>query len=118
MSTKVWNWRSSCVNEPLLGPRDWSPKVMVALDDLRVLESRIPKEMILTKEEAEAAPPFLRDAILAGTAFVVKVRDTHEILFVSPRGMVIMTGYMLAVFNGHWGSVEEGLKAKVWHGPS
>lgn len=113
MATVEWNWRCSCLNEPCLGPRDWSPKIMVAIEDLRTLEGRVPKHMLLTKEAALAAPPLIRDPILAGTAFVVKVRNTHEVVYVCPKGLVMMSGYMMAVFEGAWGSVEEGLAMEV-----
>lgn len=120
MDTFEWNWRSSCVNEPMLGPRDWSPQVEAALRDLHAKEALIPEEMLLTEEEAEECPIFLYDAIRLGTAFVIKVptQKTHEVVYVGPKGLVMMSGFIAAVFDGYFGSVEEGLKAKVWIGQS
>lgn len=105
----IWNWRSSYVVSPMVGPRDWSPKMRRALEDLRAKEALVPKHMFLTKEAAQAAPPFLRDAIEDGTAFVVKVWDTHEIIYVCQDGLLLMSGYMWLVFDGYWGTVEQGL---------
>jgi hypothetical protein len=86
---------------------------MVAIEDLKTMESRIPKHMILTKEAAAGAPPLIRDPIENGTAFVVKVRNTHEVIYVCPKGLVMMSGYMMSVFDGTWGSVEKGLATEV-----
>lgn len=118
MGTKVWNWRCTCLDEPYLGPRDWSPRIMKAVRELKAKEALVPKHMILTKEEAAAAPPIVREPILEGTSFVVKVQDTHEIVYVSAQGQILMSAYMMAVFNGTWGTVEQGLAAKVWNTPS
>lgn len=114
----AWQWGSSSFGHPMLGPRDWSPKLTRAIENLKAKEALVPKEMILTKEEAAAAPPQIRDAVLTGTAFVVKVHDAHEVVYVSTNGFLIMSGYLVAIFDGFWGTVEEGLAAKVWRDPN
>lgn len=119
MAISPWIWRTTLLDEPTLGPRDWSPKVDQALRKLKSMESLVPPRMLLTKEEAQqpGCPPIIRDAVLAGTAFVVKVRDTHEVVYVGRTGSILMSGYMQAVFSGYWDSVEAGLAAKVWDTP-
>lgn len=91
-----WNWRCAFTPEPepILGPRDWSPKVEAAVRDLRLKESLLPQYMRLTEEEIEATPPMIQDAIKARTAFVAKVGNTHEIVFVCPKGIILMSQQM------------------------
>lgn len=110
-----WNWRCALVNEPMLGPRDWSPKIKKALQNLKAKEALVPQENLLTKEEAALCPPLIGDAVLEGTAFVIKIRNTHEVIFVGPQGHIRMSGWLIPVFEGYWGSVEKGL-ATAWPG--
>lgn len=94
-----WNWRCAHTREPLLGPRDWSPKVEAAVRDLKLKESLLPQHMRLTEERLSAAPPMLYNAVKEGTAFIAEVGMTHEIVFVCPQGLVLMSDLMKALFD-------------------
>lgn len=108
-----WNWRCPNTSEPFLSPRDWSPKVAQAVRDLKAKEALLPKDMILSGEGLEEAPPVVKDPVRAGTAFVLKFMNTHEVIWVSPKGNILMSPWLEAVFDGYYGTVEEGLAAKM-----
>ena len=94
-----WKWRCAPVPEPILGPRDWSPRVKAAVRDLRRKEAMLPEYMRLTKQELAAAPPMLKQAIEDRTAFVAKVGGAHHIVFVGPSGLLLMTEQMKDIFH-------------------
>lgn len=82
-------------------PRDWSPRIAKWKERLEVYRKMVPSAMLVPAEEVakNCTSPGIVSSVLAGTAFVIKIKGQLELVDLSPwDGKVVMTDFMEDVF--------------------
>jgi hypothetical protein len=96
--------------EGFLGPRDWSPAIDRAKEELKALQTMVPEGMRVGFEELrESGFPEFAALVEQGFAFVIKSGSprglgiNYHAAHISPRGEILMA---LSVEKQLWGMVK------------
>lgn len=74
-----------------LGPRDWSPAINRAKQELQTYKDSVPPGMLLSMSEVEDSG-FLRlsQTVNSGGAFAIRIEKTLHLVFVTSKGRIWM----------------------------
>lgn len=83
MSTAFWGG--------FLGPRDWSPAIEKAKEELKALQTVVPEGMrVPLKDVQESEFPEIARLVENGFGFVIKIGITYHAVYISRDGKIHM----------------------------
>lgn len=73
------------------GPRDWSPAIEKAKEELKLLQTVVPEGMkVSLKDIQESEFPEIVRLVENGFAFIIKIGISYHAVYVSPNGKIHM----------------------------
>lgn len=95
-------WRMNWKDLP--GPRDWSPRVKRGKESLAAYWSCVPQHMLMSIEQVKKSrSDRLIDLVESGMGFVVNIRNSLEVVYISLKGHIEMSQSMRDAFDALFG---------------
>jgi hypothetical protein len=86
-------WMSHADFRGYPGPRDWSPAIAEAKEELKAFQTVIPEEMRVPLEQVQQCEfQKITAMVEQGLAFVIRIGISYHAVFVSTSGKIHMDG--------------------------